>query len=29
MAVAQLHAVAKNYGAIAALRGIDLAIEPG
>jgi ABC-2 type transport system ATP-binding protein len=29
MPAAQLHAVTKNYGPIAALRGIDLAIEPG
>ena len=29
MPVAELHAVTKNYGEIAALRGIDLAIEPG
>jgi ABC-2 type transport system ATP-binding protein len=29
MPVAELHAVTRNYGAIAALRGIDLAIEPG
>jgi len=29
MPVAELHAVTKNYGAIAALRGIDLTIEPG
>ena len=29
MAVAELSAVTKSYGAIAALRGIDLAIEPG
>jgi ABC-2 type transport system ATP-binding protein len=29
MPVAELHGVTKNYGPIAALRGIDLAIEPG
>ena len=29
MPVAQLHAVRKDYGPTAALRGIDLAIEPG
>src|ERR1700721_1112642 len=29
MPVAELRRIAKNYGAIAALRGINLAIEPG
>ena len=29
MPVAELQNVAKNYGTVAALRGISLAIEPG
>jgi len=29
MSVAELHGVTKNYGPIAALRGVDLTIEPG